>query len=310
MGGLQFHDFYRGGHSWHIDGAHYLVSPHGGGAHPGYCRFYQWYRGHTGLRAVPLRGSSSGQAPGYLLEPQRPLLWLGTLILFAQEHWLQEAFRWVGLRNIPKVPPFFLQEARSFFLLPRATVVVVPWFSRIARDTSHSGHLMGGMHLHPLWVFLSFVSHAASWSGRISQLLCPCGGEGNQILPQSSRASTLGDWWVLPYLSFRYGRWNSGIICQWRSHRTGLGILYFTHGSWDGGVCGWHSLRARLGVLLDFSSGHGRWSSKVICQQIPHRNGLGTLLKLSFGCRRWSSKVFHWRTPHGTGLGILDCGSR
>ena len=72
-------------------------------------------------------------------------------------------------------------------------------FSRIAGDTSHSSQLMGGMHLYPLQIFLSFVSHAASQGGRIGQLIHPYGTEGNWILPQSGRAGILGGWQVLPY---------------------------------------------------------------------------------------------------------------
>ena len=99
---------------------------------------------------------------------------------------------------------------------------MVPGFSGIGGDTSHSSHLTRGIHLYPLWIFLSFVSHTANQSGRIDQLICPCSSEGNQILPQSGRASTLGSWQDLPYLSFRYGRWNGGFICWWGPCRTSL----------------------------------------------------------------------------------------
>ena len=181
MGGLQFHNFYRGSYGGHIDSNCYLVSPHGGGDHCCYCGFYQWHQVHTCLRAVhlPLMGSSGGQAPGYLLEPQRPLKWPSTLLLLTQGHWLWGAFRRGRPRNIPKVPPFLLQEVMSSFLPPRAAVAALPGFSRIVGDTSHSSQLAGGMHLSPLWVFLSFISHTDSWCGRIGQLICQCGGEGN-----------------------------------------------------------------------------------------------------------------------------------
>ena len=193
-GGLQFHFSYRGGYGWYIDSAHYLVLPHHGGNHHGYCRFYQWHQGCTAFRAVhlPLRGSSGGQAPGYLLEPQRLLHWLSTLILFTLRHWLWGALRWVRPRNIPKVLPFFLQEVMNSFPLPRAAVVVLLGFSKIAGDTPHSGQLIHFRYSFPLFpILLARVGGSASWSTQVVRVTESFPSLAGLILQAADRSSLI-----------------------------------------------------------------------------------------------------------------------